>query len=96
MLKSVISASIEQAENSIEMDLHAQSSLVRQLSCSEDLKVKQPKVIKALMNPMKSKNMKVKVAAIETLSDFALLSQFNFDLAFGDIWPHLKSTIDDD
>ncbi len=44
---------------------------------------------------MKSKNMKVKVAAIETLSAFALLSQFEFDSSFGDVWPDLKETIED-
>ena len=39
--------------------------------------------------------MKVKVAAIETLSVYALLAQFNFDECFSQIWPELKITIDD-
>lgn len=95
-LQSCICATLELRENSMEMDLKAQTSVVRQMSMGEDLKAKQPIVIKALLNPMKSKNMKVKVAAIETLSSYALLSQFNFDLSFGQVWPHLKTTIDDD
>jgi len=39
--------------------------------------------------------MKVKVAAIETISTYALLVQFKFDQNFGDIWPELQKTIDD-
>ena len=44
---------------------------------------------------MKSKNMKVKVAAIETVSAYTLLVQFKFDQNFADVWPELQKTIDD-
>ena len=44
---------------------------------------------------MKSKNMKVKVAAIDTLSAFTNLVGFNFDSSFRQVWPDLSSTIDD-
>lgn len=39
--------------------------------------------------------MKVKVAAIDTLSSFALLTQGNFDENFPEVWPELSKTIDD-
>jgi len=61
----------------------------------EDLKAKQVVIIKVLLKPMKSKNMKVKVAAINTLSAYALLTQFKFDDNFADVWPELQKTIDD-
>ena len=44
-----------------------------------DLKAKQAVIIRVLSKPMKSKNMKVKVATIDALSTYALLVQFNFD-----------------
>jgi len=40
----------------------------------QGLKEKQPVVVKALCKPLKSKKDKVKVAAIEALSAFALLA----------------------
>jgi len=55
----------------------------------EDLRAKQAVIIKVLSKPMKSKNMKVKVAAIDTLSAYCLLVQFKFDENFGDVWPEL-------
>ena len=60
----------------------------------EGLKEKQPVLIKALAKPLKSKKDKVKVAAIEALSAFALLAQFDFDISFEEIWDQLKETID--
>ena len=77
--EGIIKASMDVKENSIEMDLHNQTSVQRQLSMGEDLKAKQAIIIKVLSKPMKSKNMKVKVAAIDTLSTYALLTQFKFD-----------------
>jgi len=95
-MQSIIKSTMELNENDIEKDLKAQTSVMRQLSVGEDLKAKQPIVVKSLLKPMSSKNIKVKVAAIETLSAYALLSQFNFDLCFDQVWPELKTTIDDD
>jgi len=65
------------------------------MSMGNDLKNKQALIVKKLKAPMKSKNMKVKVAAIETLSAFALLAQFDFDASFDQVWPDLKETIED-
>ncbi len=65
------------------------------MSMGNDLKQKQAAIVKKLKAPMKSKNMKVKVAAIETLSAYALLSQFDFDSSFAQVWPDLKDTIED-
>ena len=70
------------------------TSMKRQLSMGEGLKEKQPVLVKALTKPLKSKKDKVKVAAIEALSAFALLAQFDFDISFNDIWDQLKETID--
>lgn len=78
-LQGIIKASMEVKENNIDMDLKAQTSVARQLSIGEDLKVKQAAIIKMLSKPMKSKNMKVKVAAIETISTYTLLVQFKLD-----------------
>jgi len=39
-------------------------------------------MIRVLIKPMESKNMKVKVAAIETLSTYANLVAFDFDRDF--------------
>lgn len=39
--------------------------------------------------------MKVKVAAIETLSTYANLVAFDFDRDFAEVWPKLSDTIDD-
>ena len=55
----------------------------------EGLKAKQALIIKVLSKPMKSKNMKVKVAAIDTISQYALLVGFNFDANFNEVWPEL-------
>ena len=60
-----------------------------------DLKAKQAVIIRVLSKPMKSKNMKVKVATIDALSTYALLVQFKFDENFNDVWPELQKTIDD-
>ena len=64
---------MEVKENNIDIDLHAQTSIARELSMGADLKAKQAVVIRVLSKPMKSKNMKVKVAAIDTISAYALL-----------------------
>ena len=60
----------------------------------EQLKEKRPIVVKALMKPLASKKDKVKVAAIDALSAFALLSQWSFDESFLQVWDSLKETID--
>ena len=44
---------------------------------------------------MDSKNKKVKVAALETLSTYVNLVGFEFDVNFSDVWPKLAETIDD-
>ena len=44
---------------------------------------------------MQSKNIKVKVAAIDTLSEYVLLVGFSFDANFSEMWPDLSQTIDD-
>ena len=93
--QGIVKASLEVSTNTIEMDLMAQSSLMRQLSIGDDLKGKQAQIIKALRKPMQSKNMKVKVAAIDTLSEFTQLVQFNIDKNFEELWPELEKTIDD-
>ena len=48
-----------------------------------------------LIKQIKHKNMKVKVASIETLSAFTLLVGFELDKQFDDFWPELRKTIDD-
>jgi len=70
------------------------SSIKRQLSIGDNLKDKQALVVKALGKPLKSKKDKVKVAAIEALSAFALLAQYDFDISFNDVWDQLKETIE--
>ena len=79
----------------MEMDLKAQSSVVRQLSMGEGLKDKQIIITKILLKQIKSKNLKVKVAAISTLSELALLVGSELDTQFNDYWPELSKTIDD-
>ena len=79
VLTAMIAASMEVNEASIELDLMNATSLQRQLSMGETLKQRQDMVVNALMKPLKSKKEKVKVAAIEALSSFALLSQWQFD-----------------
>ena len=44
---------------------------------------------------MTSKNIKVKVAAIDAMSATVLLTQFDFDESFISIWGDLSTTIDD-
>ena len=51
--------------------------------------------MKVLKKPMDSKNQKVKVAAIETLSTYVNLVGFDFDRNFNEVWPQLAETIDD-
>ena len=77
--QGIIKASMEVKESNIDLDLHAQTSIARELSMGADLKAKQAVIIRVLSKPMKSKNMKVKVATIDALSTYALLVQFNFD-----------------
>ena len=79
VLTAMIAASMEVNEQSIELDLMNATSLQRQLSMGETLKQRQELVVSALMKPLKSKKEKVKVAAIEALSSYALLSQWQFD-----------------
>ena len=79
VLTAMIAASMEVNEASIELDLMNATSLQRQLSMGETLKQRQDLVVNALMKPLKSKKEKVKVAAIDALSSFALLSQWQFD-----------------
>lgn len=79
VLTAMIAASMEVNEASIELDLMNATSLQRQLSMGETLKQRQDMVVSSLMKPLKSKKEKVKVAAIEALSSFALLSQWQFD-----------------
>ena len=52
------------------------------MSMGEGLKDKRVTIVKVLLKPIKSKNMKVKVAAIETLSSYALLVGFKIDDQF--------------
>ena len=87
--QGIIKASMEVKESNMEMDLKAQTSVQRQLSMGEGLKAKQALIVKVLSKPMKSKNMKVKVAAIDTISQYALLVGFNFDANFNEVWPEL-------
>ena len=86
---------METQENTIDMDLQAQSSVVRQMSVGGALKAKQAVVVRVLGKPMKSKNLKVRVAAIDTLSAYTLLAGFSVDANFNDVWPDLMKTIDD-
>ena len=94
VLQAVIISSMEISQSSLELDLMSNTSMKRQLSMGEGLKEKQPVLVKALIKPLKSKKDKVKVAAIEALSAFALLTQFEFDASFNEVWDHLKETID--
>lgn len=61
----------------------------------EGLKDKQLTITKILLKQIKSKNLKVKVAAIATLSELALLVGSDLDSQFNDFWPELCKTIDD-
>ena len=81
-LQGLIGASMELQDNTIESDLLHKSSLVRQMSIGEDLKDKRGQLVKMLLKPVKSKNMKVKVAAIETLSTYVTLVGFQIDEQF--------------
>ncbi len=78
-LQGVINTSMEVSDNSLDLDLHNKTSLMRQMSMGESLKEKKSQIVKVLLKPVKSKNMKVKVAAIETLSSYALLVGFKID-----------------
>ena len=73
---------MELADSTIDMDLKNQTSLMRQMSMGEGLKEKRVTMVKVLLKPIKSKNMKVKVSAIETLSSYALLIGFKIDEQF--------------
>ena len=73
---------MELADSTIDMDLKNQTSLMRQMSMGEGLKEKRVTMVKVLLKPVKSKNMKVKVSAIETLSSYALLIGFKIDEQF--------------
>ena len=61
--------------------------MIRQNSKGGDLKQKQDAIMKVLKKPMDSKNQKVKVAAIETLSTYVNLVGFDFDRNFNEVWP---------
>ena len=65
---------MELKESDITMELKAQPSVVRQMSMGADLKSRQALIVKQLSKPMTSKNIKVKVAAIEALSATVLLT----------------------
>ena len=52
------------------------------MSVGEDLKDKRAQLVKMLLKPVKSKNMKVKVAAIETLSTYVTLVGLSIDEQF--------------
>ena len=95
-LGAIIKALFETTRaQSIERDLMHHTSIVRMASVGEQLKSKQAKITKVLVKQMKSKNKKVKVAAIDTLSIFTNLTQFLMDKQFNDFWPELSKTIDD-
>ena len=86
---------MEVTQMTVEMDLQHQNSLQRQLSMGDHLKERQPTIVKVLIKQIKMKDVKVKVAAIDTLSEFCLLSGFELDSQFGAFWPELQKTIDD-
>lgn len=94
-LQAMIQASMETQDVTIDMDLKAQSSVVRQLSMGEGLKDKRQQLTKILLKEIKSKNLKVKVTAIDTLGVLALLVGNELDAQFNDFWPELCKTIDD-
>ena len=56
--QGIIKASMEVTDSTVEMDLRAQTSVVRQMSMGEDLKQKQAVVVKVLGKPMKAASLR--------------------------------------
>ena len=93
--EELLKKSVDTKPLSFDLELRSMTSMTRQKSYAGQINDLTDAIIGQLIKELKSKNLKVRIACLKTLSSLSLAVQFHLDTHFEAILPELEKTMEE-